>query len=72
LNCKSKYDIVISSAVTNEKLFFRWRAHGSQNSITRACTGFDGDFEVTEAIGGGDHLKTSKKINAEDNLALAA
>lgn len=26
--------------------------------FSRACTGFDGDFEVAEAIGGGDHLKT--------------
>ena len=40
---------------------------------TRACTGFDGGFEVAEAIRGpGPRKNLDLKLNADDNLALAA
>ena len=39
----------------------------------RACTGFDGGFEVAEAIRGpGPRKNLDLKLNADDNLALAA
>ena len=39
----------------------------------RACTGFDGGFEVREAIcGAGPHTNPYLKLNANENLAYAA
>ena len=41
--------------------------------LTRACTGFDGGFEVEEAIRGPDHDKTGTlKLNADNTVAVAA
>lgn len=42
-------------------------------NLFRGCTGFDGGFEVEEAIRGPDHDKTGfLKLNADNEFAVAA
>lgn len=50
------------------------RKHEIEISIpVRGCTGFDGDFEIMEAIRRpGLRTNLDLNINAEDNFALAA
>lgn len=48
--------------------------NSSYLQIIRACTGFDGGFEVEEAIrgAGSRHQSVNLNINADENLAYAA
>ena len=43
------------------------------HKLTRACTGFDGDLEIMEAIDGpGPSKNLELNINADNKLAYAA
>ena len=61
--CYSIFTSVITGSIPNALLWLYFRA----------CTGFDGGFEVVEAIRGpGPRKNLDLKLNADDNLALAA
>lgn len=54
-------------------IYTRLRTSIDQLITPRGCTGFDGDFEIMEAIRRpGLRTNLGLNINAEDNFALAA
>ena len=52
---------------------YKYNANTQKSVATRGCTGFDGGFEVVEAIRGPEPRKYRElNINADDNFAFAA